>query len=67
MVIKQFTAPVGPTVTIPELPLEVFELFFTRDLQEMIVEESNRYARQVMGEERYAQRTQITVDELKLF
>ena len=31
------------------------------------MEESNRYAEQVMGEERYAQWTQITVDELKAF
>jgi hypothetical protein len=64
MTINQFTAPVGPTVSIPESPLEVFELFFTRDLQEMIVKESNRYAQQVMGKERW---TQITVDELKAF
>ena len=40
----------GPTVSIPESPLEVFELFFSDDLLDIIVEESNGYAGQVMGE-----------------
>ena len=29
-----------------DTPLEVFELFFTPDLQEKVVDESNRYAKQ---------------------
>ena len=54
-------------MNIPESPLEVFELFFTEELQEMIVEESNRYARQVMGEEQYTHWNKITVQELKAY
>jgi hypothetical protein len=42
VLIKQFTSTTGPTVDIPLSPLEVFELFFTDDLLDMIVEESNR-------------------------
>ena len=67
MTIEDFTSRVGPTVPIPDAPLDVFELFFSHDLQEMIVCESNRYARQVMGEERYRSWKKITVEELKAF
>ena len=42
--VHPFTSAVGPTCTIPETPLEVFKLFFTDDLIELIVEESNRYS-----------------------
>ena len=37
--IKPFTCHVGPTVAIPDSPLEVSELFFTADLQQKIVDE----------------------------
>ena len=67
MTINPFTSHVGPTVPIPDTPLEVFELFFTSDLQERIVVESNRYARQVMGDQRYQNWTKITREELKAF
>ena len=33
-----------------ETPVDVFELFFSDDLLDMIVEEFNRYAAQVMGD-----------------
>ena len=45
----------------------MFELFFTADLQQMIVDETNRYARQVMGDIRYSSWTKITREELKAF
>ena len=40
--VAQFTSHVGPTVTVPDSPLKVFELLFTNNLQSKIVEESNR-------------------------
>ena len=67
MLIKQFTSRTGPTVDIPESPLEVFELFFSDDLLDNIVEESNRYAAQVMGDERYREWRKITKEEVKAF
>ena len=67
MTIQPFTSHVGPTVPIPDSPLELFELFFTADLQEKIVDETNRYARQVMGDVRYTSWTKITREELKAF
>jgi hypothetical protein len=47
--------------------LEVFELFFTADLQQKIVDETNCYAKQVMGDVRYSSWTKITREELKTF
>ena len=65
--IEEFTSRTGPTVNIPESPLEVFELFFSDDLLDIIVEESNRYAGQVMGEERYREWKKITKEDVKAF
>ena len=67
MTIKQFTSSTGPTVDVPESPLDVFELFFSDDIMTEIVEETNRYAEQVMGEERYREWRKITKEELKAF
>ena len=47
--IEAFNSPSGPTVSIPDSPRDIFNLFFTEELLEKIVEETNRYARQVMG------------------
>ena len=43
----------GPSTDVPESPIEVFELFLSNNLQEEIVQESNRYAKQVMGYQKY--------------
>ena len=64
--INDFTSTVGPTTEIPESPIDDFELF-SDDLQEEIVRESNRYAKQVMGDQQYQSWTPITVEELKAF
>ena len=67
VLVKQFTSTTGPTVNIPESPLEVFELFFSDDLLDIIVEESNGYAAQVMGDECYREWRKITKEEVKAF
>ena len=64
---NSFTSRTGPTVSIPDSPQECFELFFSEDLQQKVVEETNRYARQTMGEDRYRTWRKITVDKLKAF
>ena len=65
--IDPFTSPVGPTVPISASPLEVLELFFSSDLLEEIVDQSNIYAKQVMGDEDFKKWRRITVQELKAF
>ena len=39
------TSTVGPNVPIPDMPLAIFRLFYTPDVIEMIVEQSNNYAK----------------------
>ena len=58
--VKPFTSPVGPATAIPESPREVFEMFFSDDLMQLMVTESNRYAEEVMGSEKFATWTKIT-------
>ena len=65
--LNSFQSHVGPTVTIPDSPLKAFELFFSSDLQNKIVDESNRYAEQVMGGEKFAQWNTMSQDELKAY
>ena len=67
VVVHPFTGTVGPTVDIPNSPFDVLQLFFTDDLIEDIVAESNRYALQVMGVEAYMKWTRITADEFKAY
>ena len=52
---------------IPDTPEDVFQLFLDESLQSDIVQESNNYARQVMGEEAYQKWSPNTVEELQAF
>ena len=52
--INSFTSAVGPAVAISKSPLEVFQQFFTPELLDMIVQETNDYAKQVMGDEKFS-------------
>ena len=65
--VKSFNSPVGPTTAISKTPREVFEIFFTDELMTLMVTESNRYAEDVMGREKFAKWTKITVEEMKAF
>ena len=67
LTIGDFNSPVGPTVPIPETASEVFDLMFTPSFMDMIVEQSNLYAKQVMGDEKYASWEKITREELRAY
>ena len=62
-----FTAEIGPTTAIPDNPLAAFLLTFTPSLIASIVRESNRYAQDVMTEERFATWEPITENELRAY
>ena len=47
------TSSVESTIPIPESALEVFELFFTPTIVVEIMDQTNRYAEEVMGAEAY--------------
>ena len=64
--ITPFTSPVGPKVAIPESPSDIFQLMFTPALLDSIVEQSNLYAKEVMGE-KYSSWVKITSEELKAY
>ena len=63
--IPPFSSPVGPTVDIPESPINTFELSFTCDLLDDIMKQTNLYAKEVMGEEKYSAWSTITKEELR--
>ena len=64
--ITPFTSPVGPKVAIPESPSDIFQLMFTPALLDSIVEQSNLYTKEVMGE-KYSSWVKITSEELKAY
>ena len=64
--IPLFTSQVGPIVDMPETPLGVFELFFTSEIMDDIVTESNRYAKQVLGAA-YDKYRPLTEEELRAY
>ena len=57
----------GLTIAIPESPREVFELFFSDDLMQLMVTESDNYVEEVMGSKKFAKwmKISIYIDELK--
>ena len=64
--IPPFSSPVGPTIDIPESPIDTFDLMFTPDLLDDIVQETNLYAK-VMGEEKYSAWNKVTSEELRAY
>ena len=63
LLIHPFTSTVGPTQDIFSSPLEVFEQFFSPDLMERIVTESNAYAKAAMGNDKFQGRFRSVGDE----
>ena len=51
--VEDFNEPVGAAVSVPNTAKGVFQLIFDRVLIDHIIEETNWYARTVMGESRY--------------
>ena len=65
--IQPFTSPVGPKVAIPDSPSGTFDMLFTPALMDTIVEQSNLYAKEVMGDDKYSSWVKITREELKAY
>ncbi len=65
--VRPFSQPIGPRSPLPATPVEVFKLFFTTTLLQYIVEQTNLYAFQCMGEELYQTWEKITVIEVEAF
>ena len=67
LTVAPFSENVGPTFSVPSSPKAVLNHFLTDSICEMVVTQSNLFAQQVMGEEKYAAWEKITVDELRAF
>ena len=67
MFVDPFTERVGPNVQLPSTPLEVFQLFFTSAILDLIVEETNRYALSCMGEQKYQLWNTISNEDIKAY
>ena len=65
--ILPFTSSVGPTIPIPESLLEILELFFTPTIVEEIVNQTNRYAEEVMRVEAYVSWKTISEEDIRAF
>ena len=65
--IQPFTSPVGPKVSIPESPSDTFQLMFTPGFLDTIVTQTNLYAKEVMGEDKYRSWVKITREELRAY
>ena len=63
--VSSFSSYVGPAVSISKSPMEVFQLFFIPELLDMIVKETNNYAKLVMGDEKFSKWSKMDVAELK--
>ena len=64
--VEPFVEEVGPTVEIPQIPAEAFQLYFTGDMCTYIVEQTNLYAQQVMGSG-FTTWDKITEEELRAY
>ncbi len=64
---EDFTAIVGPAVPLPPPILETFQLFFTSTLVSLIVDQTNTYAAQVLGEEASTKWSDVTGGDFLAF
>ena len=62
--IPPFVEPVGPAIQLPPTVLGVFRLFFTTSLVATIIEQTNLYARQVLGDEADNKWADVTSEDI---
>ena len=48
--VQPFSQSVGPTVPLPESPLDIFSLLFTPQIVDHLVCQTNRYAQQTLAD-----------------
>ena len=64
--IPPFSSPFGPTIEIPDTALSLFEMYFTSDILDVIVMQSNNYAHLFLGEG-FCRYRPLTVEELRAY
>ena len=64
MNVRPFNRLVSPAVALSACILEIFKLFFTPALIDLIVEQTNLYAQQVMNDAQYAKWENVNAEEI---
>ena len=64
--VAPFVQEVGPTVPIPQSEVDVFNLFFSDEIFSFIVEQTNLYAEEVMGEQ-YTHWEKVSIEEVRAY
>ena len=67
VILNPFSGTSGPTFTVTENPIDVFRHFFTCELIDTIVQQTNLYAKQIMTPAAYTEWDKITVCELEAY
>ena len=67
MTVRPFTSHFGPTLLIPCSPLHSFLLIFTTTILQWIVDQTNLFALQCMGEEKFDTWQQVSVEEIMAY
>ena len=65
--VNSFTSHTGPNVAIPDTPIEVFQLFYTDQIFEEMVFQTNEYAKEIMDAEKFEKWKPICLKDLKAF
>ena len=65
--VQPFNRCVGPAVMLSASIAEIFELFFTSALVDLIVEQKNLYVSQMMSDGQYAKWEDVNVEEIYAF
>ena len=64
IIVQPFSRPVGPAVALSACILELFKIFFTPELINLIVEQTNLYASQVMTDDQNAKWVDVNEEEI---
>ena len=65
--VRRFVEPVGPAIILPTTVVGIFRLFFTSALVGTIVNETNNYARQVLGDAGSGKWEDVDADDIWAF
>ena len=65
--VDSFVEPVGPAHILPPTILGIFQLFFSTALIATIVEQTNVYARHVLGDKAESHWVDVTADDIWAF
>ena len=59
--------PTGPIIPVPDSPPEIFLMFYTSNLLDLVTAETNKYAKQVMTPQKFLKFTPISKLDIEAF